>query len=60
MPNHLHGLLFLKPTAQTPDRPTLGATMNWFKTMTTNEYIWGVKNLAWRSFPGEALAEGLP
>ena len=52
MPNHLHGLLFFRPTPQTPDRPTLGTAINWLKTMTTNEYIRGVKSLAWRSFPG--------
>jgi putative transposase len=28
----------------------LGAIIDWFKTMTTNEYIRGVKNFGWRRF----------
>jgi len=30
--------------------PTLGDIMDWFKTMTTNEYIRGVKGLGWPPF----------
>ena len=30
--------------------PTLGAVIDWFKTMTTNEYIRGVKTLDWPPF----------
>jgi REP-associated tyrosine transposase len=56
MPNHLHGVLFSSGgrSSPPPHRPagTLGAVVDWFKTMTTNEYIRGVKNLGWRSFPG--------
>jgi len=52
MPNHLHGIIFLKSITQTPDRPTLGDTMDWFKTMTTNEYIRKVRHSGWRGFPG--------
>lgn len=64
MPNHLHGILFLKSVTQTsgetigagekPSRgsPTLGTVLDWLKTMTTNEYIRGVRHLAWKSFPG--------
>jgi putative transposase len=57
MPNHLHGVLFLKPVTQAlaggkACSPTLGAVMDWLQTMTTNEYIRGVRHLAWRSFPG--------
>ena len=29
---------------------TIGRAMDWFKTMTTNEYIRGVKNNGWRRF----------
>lgn len=29
---------------------TIGDAMDWFKTMTTNEYIRGVKNLDWMRF----------
>lgn len=40
-----------------PDRPhesdhTLGDVMDWFKTMTTNAYINGVKQSGWTPFPG--------
>ena len=33
--------------------PTLGDIIGWFKTMTTNEYTRGVKNLDWPIFPGK-------
>jgi hypothetical protein len=32
---------------------TIGNIVNWFKTMTTNEYIRGVKNLGWHRFDGK-------
>jgi putative transposase len=32
---------------------TIGHTMDWFKTMTTNEYIRGVKNNGWQRFDGK-------
>lgn len=34
------------------DAPTLGDVMDWFKTMTTNEYIRNVKRGLWEPFPG--------
>jgi putative transposase len=39
--------------APTNDAPTLGTIIQWFKTMTTNEYIRGVKELNWPPFPGK-------
>ena len=33
--------------------PTLGDMIDWFKTMTTNDYIRGVKQCQWRPFPGK-------
>ena len=33
--------------------PTLGDVVNWFKTMTTNEYIQGVKQNGWPPFGGK-------
>ncbi len=33
--------------------PTLGEMIQWFKTMTTNEYVRGVKTLNWAPFPGK-------
>jgi len=35
------------------DRPSLSRVVQWFKTMTTNEYIRGVKNLGWDRFDGK-------
>ena len=32
--------------------PTVGDVMNWFKTMTPNAYIKGVKTAGWLAFPG--------
>ncbi len=32
---------------------TVGDAMDWFKTMTTNEYIRGVKNHDWQRFDGK-------
>jgi REP element-mobilizing transposase RayT len=32
---------------------TIGDMMDWFKTMTTNEYIRGVKNNGWQRFNGK-------
>lgn len=32
------------------DKPTLGDIIDWFKTMATNEYIRGVKQLGWKPF----------
>ncbi len=33
--------------------PTLGDIVNWFKTMTTNQYIRGVKQNGWPAFAGK-------
>ena len=33
--------------------PTLGDMIDWFKTMTTNDYIRGVKQCRWPPFPGK-------
>lgn len=34
-------------------RPRLGQMIQWFKTMSTNEYIRGVRNSDWLPFPGK-------
>ena len=44
---------FKEETNKSSVSPTLGAIVDWFKTMTTNEYIRGVKQLSWPSFPGK-------
>lgn len=33
--------------------PVIGNVVGWFKTMTTNEYIHGVKNRGWKRFDGK-------
>jgi len=51
MPNHFHGIIHLgQPHGIAP---TLGRIINWFKTMTTNRYINGVKQSCWPPFPGK-------
>jgi len=68
MPNHFHGIINIvgaglcaRPIAGNINNksgqscriaPTLGEIVNWFKTITTNQYIHGVKQNAWPSFPG--------
>ncbi len=48
MPNHFHGIIIIENVDG--DAPRLGTIIQWFKTMTTNEYIRGVKNLGRQSF----------
>ncbi len=53
MPNHLHGIVVI---AEAPDDRSLGAAtalgmiVAWFKTMTTNACIRGVKERGWSPF----------
>jgi putative transposase len=62
MPNHLHGILVITVGADRCVGPEkkgahigapLPTTMQWFKTMTTNEYIRGVKSRGWPPFVGK-------
>jgi REP element-mobilizing transposase RayT len=64
MPNHIHFIIQIFPNskfnanvgADPRVRPeqyechSLSRIMQWFKTMTTNEYIKGVKKKGWRNF----------
>jgi len=55
MPNHFHGILFISEAiASGPEGghagPPLQRVVQWFKTMTTNEYIHGVKERGWSPF----------
>ena len=51
MPNHLHGIIQINRPGQTHrSAPTLGRMIQWFKTMTTNEYIRNVKTKDWLAF----------
>jgi len=47
MPNHVHGIIEIN--APNPDVP-LSRIVQWFKTITTNAYIRGVKNEHWPPF----------
>lgn len=68
MPNHFHGIVNIVGAVlrgrPTPDNnkasgqshrvaPTLGDIVNWFKTMTTNQYIRGIKQNGWPAFVGK-------
>ena len=60
MPNHLHGIVVIhdgdtaaKAGAPRQQKPSLNDVMQWFKMMTTNAYIRGVKEQGWESFPGK-------
>jgi REP element-mobilizing transposase RayT len=48
MPDHMHGIVWLQPTSA--GAPALGTVMQWFKTMTTNAYIRGVRDDGWPAF----------
>ena len=68
MPNHFHGIINIvgvtlrgRPLPDNTNNklgqshriaPTLGDIVNWFKTMTTNQYIHGVKQNGWHPFYG--------
>ena len=56
MPNHFHNIIHIvgadlrvRPNDETP-KPSLPQIIQWFKTMTTNEYIRGVKQFNWKPF----------
>ena len=49
MPNHIHFILQIA-NEHSFDRPYLGQMIGWFKTMTTNEYIRGVRAGWFKSF----------
>jgi len=56
MPNHFHGIIMLtiaNPIQGAHTGAPLQEIMQWFKTMTTNEYIRGVKQKGWPPFPGK-------
>ena len=50
MPNHMHGIIALLGDSAPTHTPTLGDVVGWFKTMTTNAYIRGVKAARWPRF----------
>ena len=52
MPNHFHGILRIHATRD-QNRVCLSEIVQWFKTMTTNAYIRGVKLSGWKPFDGK-------
>jgi len=56
MPNHFHGIVFITDASNggrgAPACAPLSRIVQWFKTMTTNEYIRGVKTAGWPAFSG--------
>ena len=50
MPNHFHGIVAM---FRDESRPSLTRILQWHKTMTTNDYIRGVKQHRWTPFPGK-------
>jgi putative transposase len=55
MPNHFHGVIILKENIErgTHIGVPLQTVVQWFKTMTTNEYIRNVKQNRWITFIGK-------
>ncbi|MGB2856128.1 MAG: transposase [Dehalococcoidia bacterium] len=58
MPNHIHGIIFIEHLGQSHGigqshriAPTLGRIVQWFKTMTTNEYIKAARTNNAEPFP---------
>lgn len=47
MPNHFHGIIVIESVDHIV---TLSQVVQWFKTMTTNEYIRGVRRYGWKPF----------
>lgn len=55
MPDHVHGIIVIHAATEPPSLPhaALPTLMQWFKTMTTNAYIRGVKHHGWPAFCGK-------
>jgi len=53
MPDHFHCIIELYGNG-----PSLQTVIHWFKTMTTNKYIRGVKQLGWCAFDGKLWQRG--
>jgi REP element-mobilizing transposase RayT len=49
MPNHVHGILWFEPD-EIAVRPSLADVITWFKTVTTNHYIRGVRDSGWPQY----------
>lgn len=70
MPNHVHGIVTLNapefvgeaPCGLPRDErlPSLSTIVGWFKTMTTNWYMQGVRQYGWQPFDGRLVATKFP
>jgi len=64
MPNHVHGILFLpyvgadRCVGPFDNKPDLIRMMQWFKTMTTNAYLTGIKEKGWPPYNGKLWQRG--
>ena len=56
MPNHFHGIVRITDIEGTDAGAHMSAPLarilRWFKTMTTDDYILGVKTMGWPRFKG--------
>ncbi|WP_417383863.1 transposase [Gimesia sp.] len=52
MPNHVHGIIQIQRSKEESreEAPSVATMIQWFKTMSMNEYIQGVKQQEWRPF----------
>jgi REP element-mobilizing transposase RayT len=66
MPNHVHGIIWLVPGSDTvgaaprgrPNAVSLPEVLDWYKTMTTNAYIRGVREHGWTPFAKRVWQRG--
>ena len=65
MPNHVHGIIWLIEPAgaalcgrPAPNSISLPTILDWYKTMTTNAYIRGVREQGWPSFAKRVWQRG--
>jgi len=50
MPNHFHGIVIINRYPQNHQQTSIPQAMQWFKTITTNAYIRGIKSDNWQRF----------
>mgnify|MGYP000930311912 CR=1 FL=1 len=53
MPDHFHCIIESTTVQHGQPSETIQNVIHWFKTMTTNEYIRGVKQYGWQRFDGK-------
>ncbi len=58
MPNHVHGIIVITEGQGGHAGPPLPTIVGWFKTMTTNAYMRGVRKHGWEPFSGRFWQRG--